>query len=540
MCAASLTNASEQYSRILLTPYYKASTTANTPTLYSVSIDDSSQSIKSGIVSFDAYMNPTITFSLKANNKSCNTSSYTISTTYSGASQARISFDCSQQLIRGNNALSLVADKNTGAIIGFADVLFEPLTQGVVSVKGTEYVVGDSGTVFAQVVNSLGQPVNNASCNLDVYAPLLGGIHPKIINNAPMLLVSNDSGLYYYDLLPVPSALGVYMVSVGCYYQTILTQFFPQNEVMFFPQIVPETGTWSTNYFALNSLQDSQWVSAQLGGGATVIANVSFNMSAYGALTNISQLSLFFVGQASKDGFIRFAYWNGTGFQNLSSNLTYIGTGTTNPDGYGDQFYSANLPVSAIINNTVRLRMHEKGTQVQWFFANWMMLAVNSNLSQLVSVRGNGELHVRNATNTSCTLGNITFNLSCPSTNLSINLSCPQTNITLLCNLTEINFSACNFSGINYSLINASCAGFFQNNGGETMWTFLIIIIVFMFLAEITRSNWIRMGNMISIMLFVSQYYAQEWFSVGVILGSMYALYAILMFTKAEGWSVSR
>lgn len=76
---------------------------------------------------------------------------------------------------------------------------------------GTEYLVGDNGTVWLQLLRNY-QPINNASCYVDIYSPSKN----LIFNNALMNYLINSDGLYYYDLV-VPSYIGVYMISVSCY-----------------------------------------------------------------------------------------------------------------------------------------------------------------------------------------------------------------------------------------------------------------------------------------------------------------------------------
>ena len=78
-----------------------------------------------------------------------------------------------------------------------------------IAVHGTEYIVGDNGTVFIQVVSGIGG-VNNASCELTMFNP-----NKTISVNTIMTYIPNSTGLYAYDF-NVNDPVGVYPVEALC------------------------------------------------------------------------------------------------------------------------------------------------------------------------------------------------------------------------------------------------------------------------------------------------------------------------------------
>lgn len=82
-------------------------------------------------------------------------------------------------------------------------------------VFGTEYIQGQNGTVFLQLLDNDGEVfnINNQTllCQLEVWNPN----KTKIVNTAMTEL--GEDGLYYYDINPIFNDTGVYMLSSVCY-----------------------------------------------------------------------------------------------------------------------------------------------------------------------------------------------------------------------------------------------------------------------------------------------------------------------------------
>jgi len=231
-------DSSQVFSKIYLTPFYRTSMAANTDYTYSLIVDppDGITNIKNAMITFQVYYSPTVTYTLSVKpNKFtskyskmvekglplsfCNNKDFTISTTYAGAGMGYISFDCSN-IIRnqGNYSLVLNANKGSGASYGWVDLTYMNNPKGTPSIFGTEYSTGEKGTIFIQLNDNQGLPINNGICYVNVYYPNLPNTtHPKWLNNVAMQYLSGSDGLYYYDL-NVPSIYGIYMVSATCSY----------------------------------------------------------------------------------------------------------------------------------------------------------------------------------------------------------------------------------------------------------------------------------------------------------------------------------
>jgi len=82
-----------------------------------------------------------------------------------------------------------------------------------IKVYGTEYTVGQHGTVFLQLLDDNYQPIENGSCWLNVYYP------NKTYFIYDALMQHKDEGLYYYDFV-CPEQTGVYMLTTRCWIPT--------------------------------------------------------------------------------------------------------------------------------------------------------------------------------------------------------------------------------------------------------------------------------------------------------------------------------
>jgi hypothetical protein len=100
--------------------------------------------------------------------------------------------------------------------------IYKILSKVTLEFSGTEYNAGDNGTVFLQLLNNSGFPVNNGYCYLTIYYPN----KTIMLNNTFMTYQLNSDGIYYYDLI-IPQQLGVYILSAKCDYYINLTYNTP-------------------------------------------------------------------------------------------------------------------------------------------------------------------------------------------------------------------------------------------------------------------------------------------------------------------------
>lgn len=122
---------------------------------------------------------------------------------------------------------------------------------GVISIAdlkvfGTEYQVGDNGTVWIQLLDVNKIPINNATCRIDIYYP------NKVIwhNGTGMVYLQNSDGLYFLDVM-VPDATGVYMTSVTCSYEHDLWVFNPIDDSQVRDGAGSNTNYGNITYFAV-------------------------------------------------------------------------------------------------------------------------------------------------------------------------------------------------------------------------------------------------------------------------------------------------
>ena len=209
----------QTYSQIYLNPFYKTNMKQDTNYTYTLSINppDGLNEVKSSIISFNIYLVPPVTFNLLINGKSCNNPSFTVDAQHSSSGQGRINFDCKNLINKtGEYNLTIQSSKETGAITGWLELTYTNKPMGTAELSGTEYQIGDVATLFLQLKDNQGLPIDDGVCYLDVYYPYsYNSSHAEMINNAPMTY--KEEGIYYYDLI-IPDYTGVYMATATCGY----------------------------------------------------------------------------------------------------------------------------------------------------------------------------------------------------------------------------------------------------------------------------------------------------------------------------------
>jgi len=116
-------------------------------------------------------------------------------------------------------------DKKIDMIKHYSEMILKNVTKKI-NVYGTEYQVGDTATIFLQLLAD-SQPLNNATCLIDLFYP----DKTKWFDKACMIHLNDSDGIYYYDLI-VPDKTGVYMLSVQCFYISDYTVDYADNTVV--------------------------------------------------------------------------------------------------------------------------------------------------------------------------------------------------------------------------------------------------------------------------------------------------------------------
>jgi hypothetical protein len=361
---------------------------------------DNIRSVVSAIVSFDIYLTPSVNFSLWVNNQKCNTPWFYVSTTYASSGQARVTFDCSNIIIRAGiyNVTLRSSGANTGSISGWLDLTYMNDPKGTVEVSGTEYQVGDVATTFLQLTDDQGMPVNSGACYLDVYYPTSYNVtHTKWLDNVPMIF--KGGGIYYYDVV-VPNYTGVYMTAATCFYAYDWVWIYPYNEFVYYPIRAINSGTWGGSEANLNNPEDGVYDECTTSGSGTCQANYTFNISKYGQISNITNVNLYYLGEDTSSKVLTIAYWNGTTFVNLPNTLTFVATGSTTAPSGIDQFLTNAIPLNGIIDNqTVIIRLTVVHTGTATMYDNWLSLGVLNAKGTIQELKGSSEMHVSSQLN---------------------------------------------------------------------------------------------------------------------------------------------
>lgn len=240
----------QQYNQIYLSPYYVASIASGTNQQFNLNVTppDGITRVLNAVLNFHSYILPTVTYTLTVNNKTCNTPTYTVSTTQASAGMADVSFDCSNIINKsGNYNIILTANKNTGATTATLDLTYMNNAKASVQVHGTEYVAGDPAKVWLQLLNSTKQAITNAVCYVDIYTPS----GEEYVERAEMQNMQHD-GIYYYDLI-APSIQGVYPTIATCYYEAISTSYSATNYEI-------QTGVYSAGTLTDTNIQDGNFL----------------------------------------------------------------------------------------------------------------------------------------------------------------------------------------------------------------------------------------------------------------------------------------
>jgi len=396
----------QQYNKIFLNPFYRASLNSATNYTYNVTINppDKISNIINAIISFNVQINgQSQALSLWINGKQCNTPIYSVATAFSTTGQVQMYFDCSNQIkSAGNYTITINSAVNTGTISGWVDLTYMNNPNGGLSLSGTEYSPNDPATIFVQLKDNYGNAVQNGSCYLDIWYPAnASNIHPYTIQDSPMLVALGDDGIYYYDLV-APSILGIYMLSAKCSYSYDWKWYYSSNEVLYYPIAQYGTGTWSGGTSqVLNSNFDSLYEKCTATLANPCASNYTFNTSVYGLIENVTNINIYYSGEDDTSGkTLTMAYWNGTGFKDLTNILTFSGTATTVPTGY-EEYLTNSIPLNGLINNSIKIRLTTTGTSKVW--NNWLSLALLSSSGTIQDVKGSSEMHITNKANVTVT-----------------------------------------------------------------------------------------------------------------------------------------
>jgi hypothetical protein len=386
----------QQYNKILLSPYYYSAIAKNTYAYFNLSFNppDGLGEIKTAILNFQTYITSSPQdIILTINGSSCNTPTFT--GTASGFAVA--TFDCSNIIkSKGNYSIRITSIKDIGSTAGWSDITYMNNPQGSADIFGTEYYEGDDATIFLLLKDSGGQPVTNATCTIDIYYPNIANLtHPEWINNG--LMMYKEEGLYYYDFT-VPLTTGLYMVNAQCTYVTQNNYFYTLAKGVG-PTRVVTTGTYTGDSFVLNDYQEwlyTQCDSATSGGVKACDAYNEWNVST-SSLGNVTQLYVQYLGENSGGGTLTMYWWNWntSAWVALPNTLTFKSTAAGGVPSGVDEYLSNSVPLTAISSSgMVRIRTYTTAGSTFKQFNNWLALRTSQYATTTQDLKGSGEVHV--------------------------------------------------------------------------------------------------------------------------------------------------
>lgn len=401
LATSVLADQTQLFSKIYLAPYYREGTIAGTTYNYTLSVNppDKLTAVFSATITFQAYLSPSVNFTLLVNNKTCNTPNYYVSTTYATSGQGTASFDCSNVINKsGNYTIQLVMSKNTGAINGWLDLTYTNKPIANMDVFGTEYKAGEDGTIFLLLKDPNGIPISNATCVLDIYYPLsANNTHNEWINDGLMRYL--EEGLYYYDFI-APLYAGVYMVNAKCSYLTSGNQYYTLASGLA-PIRNATYGTFTGDPFVLDDYGEWLYTQCDSGtaGGGTKACDVSYewNLTAGGLLGNVSQLFVQYLGENNGANLMVMYWWNwsSNAWVLLPNNMTFHATASSGVPIGVDEYLTNSVPLSAISPLTrvrIRLLTTSGSTFKQW--DNMLVLKAVQYGTTIQDLKGSGEIHI--------------------------------------------------------------------------------------------------------------------------------------------------
>jgi len=265
---------------------------------------------------------------------------------------------------------------------------------------GTEYEIYESGTIFLQLSDGQGVPVDDGDCHLDVYYPdLVNQSHPIFISGAPMVYKIGSNGLYYYDFT-VPNITGVYMLSATCAYSYSSVWAYDSTATEG-PERTISVGTYSGTTEALISREDFLYQKCTASGGAAKTCDSYYDFNLTGIDTvNVTNINLYYAGEASTTATLTTYVWNWTdsSWIQLDNIISFGGeSSSTSPVGIND-FVSNGVPTSDTIqNDIIRIKIVGSAGSVFVQFDNWLNMRVFTEEGIVSDLKGGGEIHVSSA-----------------------------------------------------------------------------------------------------------------------------------------------
>lgn len=274
----------------------------------------------------------------------------------------------------------------------------QDVNESAMALFGTEYEIYETGTIFLQLSDGQGLPVNDGDCHLDIYYPnLINQSHPIFISNAPMMHKNGSNGLYYYDFV-LGNITGVYMLSASCSYAYSSVWIYYEYDTAG-PLRTETAGTFAGSTHNLIVHEDFLYQKCTSSGGGTKSCNSYYDFNASNLnVENVTDINLYYSGEASSSATLDFYVWNWNTsvWVILDNSLIFSGAASsTNPYGIND-FMSNAIEVNSVFSNDniIRVRLYGTSGSVYVQFDNWLNIRVLTAEGTISDLKGGGEIHV--------------------------------------------------------------------------------------------------------------------------------------------------
>jgi len=278
-------------------------------------------------------------------------------------------------------------------------------------IHGTEYKAGEKASIFLQLKDQNNNPILNGTCYLDLFHPN----KTKLLDRAPMLYLANSKGIYFYEY-NIPSYTGVYMMSAECTYSQFIRHYYTLTAGGWNPFEATSCGANQINItvnaggsalgtpIVLNNLMDWAYVyQAYAISGGTKQVNTTFTFNATQAgckinKSNTQSLSFYYMGETYNSITMQFYAWNwvnGTKWDYLGSVAT-AGLATASVTSGVEDYFSGRLDVNNHTNSdgTVKIMVYASSGSGFSVWYDWFGLVASTNTTDMVDLKGSGELHV--------------------------------------------------------------------------------------------------------------------------------------------------
>lgn len=378
---------SQEFAKIHMMPIYRESMAGNTGYGYNLTVEtpDGIDEIKNAMVTMQVWVSPTVSFDLLVNGTACNNPSFEIHTTYAGAGEGTVFFDCTNVITgEGSYNITITPDDDVGASTFWVDLTYVNDPDGDFEVQGTQYYPGFNATSFLQLIDNNGNFVDNATCEITIWNPSWLN-QSKLFDAVPMDFI--EFGIYEHNFV-TPDVLGVYKVAALCEYETEGQTFNLANSTSFDGSLFDDsTGDRNEAEFS-----DCVFIKTEAG----TFQQFNYLDAGIGNLntSNMDGILVSWIGQNDKVMSIQLRDFNAAEWDTIGASIT-ASTSSSGDCGNShgiSRFQSANLDdyIGGVGNNEIHVRvLLASGGKI---LSDEVELRVRNTVSAVNDIRGAGEV----------------------------------------------------------------------------------------------------------------------------------------------------